>query len=155
MHGMGGLVAIAALLQTPHRAPTLGRCPCVAPQAALPVPGQPAPILLYFGTQLDKGKLNAIESLALAKLVIPQRKQALLQKWISEEKLECTQVRTRSLEFVDCSLHIFHCPHPPAVERVSPRTCLPCHLSVPAGARRSHQDCGRGAGAKDLPARHS
>mmetsp|Transcript_8561 Transcript_8561/g.28208 ORF Transcript_8561/g.28208 Transcript_8561/m.28208 type:complete len:444 (-) Transcript_8561:129-1460(-) len=104
MHGMGGLVAIAALLQTPHRAPTLGRCPCVAPQAALPVPGQPAPILLYFGTQLDKGKLNAIESLALAKLVIPQRKQALLQKWISEEKLECTQELGDLIKTVDAEL---------------------------------------------------
>lgn len=64
-------------------------------QAAPPAPGQPSPILTYFGMLLEKGKLNAFESLELAKPVIQQGKQALLQKWISEEKLECTEARAR------------------------------------------------------------
>ena len=53
-------------------------------QAAPAQPGQPSPILTYFGMLLEKGKLNATESLELAKPVIQQGKQQLLQKWIGE-----------------------------------------------------------------------
>jgi len=60
-------------------------------QAAPPPPGGSPPILTYFGMLLEKGKLNAMESLELAKPVIQQGKQQLLQKWISEDKLECTE----------------------------------------------------------------
>ena len=49
-------------------------------QAAPAAPGQPTPILTYFGMLLEKGKLNANESLELAKPVIQQGKQQLLQK---------------------------------------------------------------------------
>ncbi len=54
-------------------------------------PGQATPILTYFGMLLEKGKLNAMESIELAKPVIQQGKQQLLQKWIGEDKLECTE----------------------------------------------------------------
>ena len=64
-------------------------------QAAPAAPGQPSPILTYFGMLLEKGKLNAMESVELARPVIQQGKQALLQKWISEEKLECTEALRR------------------------------------------------------------
>ena len=40
---------------------------------------------------MPAGKLNAQESLELAKPVIQQGKQQLLQKWIGEDKLECTE----------------------------------------------------------------
>ena len=60
-------------------------------QQAPAQPGQASPILTYFGMLLEKGKLNAMESLELAKPVIQQGKQQLLQKWIGEDKLECTE----------------------------------------------------------------
>ena len=71
------------VLRTPE---TIGRF-----QQAPAAPGQPSPILTYFGMLLEKGKLNANESLELAKPVIQQGKQQLLQKWIGEDKLECTE----------------------------------------------------------------
>merc|ERR1719261_1398659 len=73
-------------------------------QAAPAAPGQPSPILTYFGMLLEKGKLNAMESLELAKPVIQQGKQALLQKWIGEEKLECTEELGDAIKAVDANL---------------------------------------------------
>merc|ERR1719353_153446 len=73
-------------------------------QAAPAAPGQPSPILTYFGMLLEKGKLNAQESIELAKPVIQQGKQQLLQKWISEDKLECTEELGDAVKMVDASL---------------------------------------------------
>merc|ERR1719258_906941 len=67
-------------------------------------PGQATPILTYFGMLLEKGKLNAMESIELARPVIQQGKQALLQKWISEEKLECTEELGDMIKMVDAQL---------------------------------------------------
>jgi clathrin heavy chain len=66
--------------------------------------GQPSPILTYFGMLLEKGKLNAMESLELAKPVIQQGKQQLLQKWIGEDKLECTEELGDHVKMVDAQL---------------------------------------------------
>jgi len=44
-------------------------------QSAPPAPGQGPPILTYFGMLLEKGKLNTMESIELAKPVIQQGKQ--------------------------------------------------------------------------------
>ena len=73
-------------------------------QAAPATPGQPTPILTYFGMLLEKGKLNSMESLELAKPVIQQGKQQLLQKWISEDKLECTEELGDAVKMVDAQL---------------------------------------------------
>jgi len=73
-------------------------------QAAPAQPGQPSPILTYFGMLLEKGKLNAMESIELAKPVIQQGKQALLQKWTSEDKLECTEELGDLVKMVDAQL---------------------------------------------------
>lgn len=54
-------------------------------------PGQQSPLLLYFGTCLQKGKLNAFESFELAKLVVAQNKKQLLDGWLAEDKLECSE----------------------------------------------------------------
>mmetsp|Transcript_17485 Transcript_17485/g.52457 ORF Transcript_17485/g.52457 Transcript_17485/m.52457 type:complete len:1706 (-) Transcript_17485:516-5633(-) len=54
------------------------------------VPAQPGttnPLLVYFGTLLQKGQLNAFESVELSKLVIGQNKKALLDGWFKEGKL--------------------------------------------------------------------
>jgi clathrin heavy chain len=73
-------------------------------QQAPAAPGQPSPILTYFGMLLEKGKLNAMESLELAKPVIQQGKQQLLQKWIGEDKLECTEELGDHVKMVDAQL---------------------------------------------------
>lgn len=54
-------------------------------------PGQQSPLLLYFGTCLQRGKLNAFESFELAKLVVAQNKKQLLDGWLAEDKLECSE----------------------------------------------------------------
>lgn len=56
-----------------------------------PQPGQAAPLLQYFGTLLEKGKLNALESLELTRLVVSQGRKELLEKWLTDDKLECTE----------------------------------------------------------------
>merc|ERR1719502_433692 len=66
--------------------------------------GPPTPILTYFGMLLEKGKLNAMESLEFAKPVIQQGKQQLLQKWIGEDKLECTEELGDLIKMVDAQL---------------------------------------------------
>ncbi|KAG1708834.1 hypothetical protein DVH05_022455 [Phytophthora capsici] len=54
-------------------------------------PGQPQPILQYFSVLLEKGTLNKMESIELARPVLMQGRGQLLQKWLSEDKLECSE----------------------------------------------------------------
>ncbi|GAV05648.1 hypothetical protein RvY_15748 [Ramazzottius varieornatus] len=54
-------------------------------------PGQTAPLLQYFGILLDQGKLNKYESLELCRPVLVQGRKQLLEKWLKEEKLECSE----------------------------------------------------------------
>ncbi|KAG7385041.1 hypothetical protein PHYPSEUDO_001977 [Phytophthora pseudosyringae] len=54
-------------------------------------PGQPQPILQYFSVLLEKGTLNKMESIELARPVLLQGRGQLLQKWLSEDKLECSE----------------------------------------------------------------
>ena len=60
-------------------------------------------ILQYFGMLLDKGTLNRYESLELIRPVLQQNRKHLLEKWLKEEKLECSEelgdvVRPHDLE---------------------------------------------------------
>ncbi|EGC39262.1 hypothetical protein DICPUDRAFT_45258 [Dictyostelium purpureum] len=55
------------------------------------VPDQPSPLLQYFGMLLEKGKLNKIESLELVRPVLQQNKKQILEKWLTEDKLECSE----------------------------------------------------------------
>ena len=58
-----------------------------APQAQ----GQLSVILQYFGVLLDKGKLNRIETIELVRPVLAQNRKHLLEKWLGEDKLECSE----------------------------------------------------------------
>lgn len=49
------------------------------------------PILIYFQTILQHGNLNEIESQLLALHLIQTKKVSLLEKWIREEKLHCSE----------------------------------------------------------------
>ncbi|CEG77636.1 Putative Clathrin heavy chain [Rhizopus microsporus] len=54
-------------------------------------PNQLSPILQYFGTLLEKGTLNKYESLELAKPILTQNRKPLLEKWLKEDKLQCSE----------------------------------------------------------------
>jgi len=54
-------------------------------------PGQPSALLLYFSTLLEAGKLNKTETLELGKLVLQQQRPQMIEKWLKEDKLECSE----------------------------------------------------------------
>ncbi|KAH8686945.1 hypothetical protein BGZ61DRAFT_354192 [Ilyonectria robusta] len=54
-------------------------------------PGQMAFTLQYFGMLLDKGALNTHETLELAQPVLQQNRKHLLEKWLKEGKLDCSE----------------------------------------------------------------
>ena len=69
-----------------------------APQPA----GGLSVVLQYFGMLLDKGTLNRYESVELVRPVMAQNRKHLLEKWLNENKLECSEelgdvVRTHDL----------------------------------------------------------
>lgn len=53
--------------------------------------GQTSPLLQYFGILLDQGQLNKYESLELCRPVLLQGRKQLLEKWLKEDKLECSE----------------------------------------------------------------
>ena len=53
--------------------------------------GQTSPLLQYFGILLDQGQLNKFESLELCRPVLAQGRKQLLEKWLKEDKLECSE----------------------------------------------------------------
>ena len=54
-------------------------------------PGSTSPLLQYFGILLDQGQLNKFESLGLCRPVLAQGRKQLLEKWLKEDKLECSE----------------------------------------------------------------
>lgn len=54
-------------------------------------PGQPHPMLAYFSTLLELGKLNKFESLELAKPLLQQGRKQVLENWINQNKIECSE----------------------------------------------------------------
>lgn len=60
-------------------------------QVPPPQQGQLSVILQYFGLLLDKGSLNRYETLELVRPVLAQNRKHLLEKWLKENKLECTE----------------------------------------------------------------
>ncbi|KAL2668641.1 hypothetical protein AAZV13_01G141200 [Glycine max] len=66
--------------------------------------GQTPPLLQYFGTLLTMGKLNAFESLELSRLVVNQNKKNLLENWLAEDKLECSEELGDLVKTVDNDL---------------------------------------------------
>jgi clathrin heavy chain len=55
---------------------------------ALPATGGQSPILQYFSTLLEHGKLNALETVELARPAVQQGKLDMLRKWWDADKLE-------------------------------------------------------------------
>ena len=61
-------------------------------QAMAAQPGQTVPRLQYFAILWDQSQLNKFESLELCRLVIKQGHKQLLDKWLKDDKLECSEV---------------------------------------------------------------
>lgn len=67
-------------------------------------PGQPAPVLQYFQALLQMGKLNAVESVELARPVIASGRMQMMEQWLAEDKLECSEQLGDLLVAVDPKL---------------------------------------------------
>jgi len=68
-------------------------------------PGSPvSPIFQYFGVLLDKGSLNKLESLEIARPVIQNNKKQLLEKWMGEGKLTYSEELGDLVRTIDVNL---------------------------------------------------
>jgi len=54
-------------------------------------PGSPQPVFQYFSTLLESGRLNEQESIELAKPVLQQGRPQLMEKWLKDDKLQCSE----------------------------------------------------------------
>ena len=86
-------------------------------------PGQTSPLLQYFGTLLTKGKLNAFESLELSRLVVNQNKKNLLENWLAEDKLECSEELGDLVKVMCCGSFVQH-----TVAKCHEMACYYCSL---------------------------
>lgn len=66
--------------------------------------GQTSPLLQYFGILLDQGQLNKFESLELCRPVLQQGRKQLLEKWLKDDKLECSEELGDLVKQVDPTL---------------------------------------------------
>lgn len=73
-------------------------------KAAPAVQGQPTPLLQYFSILLERGKLNAIESLELTRPVLQQGRKELIERWLQEDKLGCSEELGDLVRHVDIKL---------------------------------------------------
>ena len=71
-------------LRTPQTIERFKRVPA-------PTGGGLSIVLQYFGMLLDKGTLNSAESIELVRPVMQQNRKHLLEKWLKENKLECSE----------------------------------------------------------------
>jgi clathrin heavy chain len=67
-------------------------------------PGQPQPVFQYFSILLESGKLNQLESIELARPVLQQGKAQLLEKWLQEDKLHCSEQLGDLIASVDVNM---------------------------------------------------
>lgn len=67
-------------------------------------PGQTSPLLQYFGILLDQGQLNKYESLELCRPVLQQGRKQLLEKWLKDDKLECSEELGDLVKAIDPTL---------------------------------------------------
>lgn len=65
------------------------------------IPGKQKPITQYFSALLEAGKLNAVESTELVKPVLAQGRKDLVENWLKEGKLECSEELGELLHKVD------------------------------------------------------
>mmetsp|Transcript_32005 Transcript_32005/g.47250 ORF Transcript_32005/g.47250 Transcript_32005/m.47250 type:complete len:1732 (+) Transcript_32005:118-5313(+) len=67
-------------------------------------PGQPQPVFQYFSTLLETGRLNEQESIELAKPVLQQGRPQLMEKWLKDDKLQCSEALGDLIMPVDAAM---------------------------------------------------
>mmetsp|Transcript_17587 Transcript_17587/g.26695 ORF Transcript_17587/g.26695 Transcript_17587/m.26695 type:complete len:1735 (-) Transcript_17587:150-5354(-) len=67
-------------------------------------PGQPQPVFQYFSTLLESGRLNEQESIELAKPVLQQGRPQLMEKWLKDDKLQCSEALGDLIMPVDAAM---------------------------------------------------
>merc|ERR1719487_3047273 len=74
-------------------------------QQAPQVAGQPGtPVIVYFSALLEYGKLSAYEALELAKPAVMQGRREMIEKWLTEDKLECSEELGDLVKTIDGNL---------------------------------------------------
>ena len=73
-------------------------------KSAVAQPGSNQPILIYFQTIMEKGKLNALESVEICKPLVMQGKIQVIQQWFSSGKFECSEELSEIVKTVDQGL---------------------------------------------------
>ena len=68
--------------------------------------GNPQPILIYFQTMMEKGKLNKIESVEMSRPLVAQNRTDLLNKWFNENKFTCSEELSELVKGVDQNLSL-------------------------------------------------
>lgn len=53
--------------------------------------GKPSALLVYFQSLLESGKLNRVEAVELGHLLVQYNRTEVLEKWIKEDKIECSE----------------------------------------------------------------
>lgn len=68
--------------------------------------GNPQPILIYFQTIMEKGKLNHIETIEIVKPLVMQGKKQLVENWFNEGKFTCSEELAEVVKQVDPNLSL-------------------------------------------------
>ncbi|KAI6241003.1 Clathrin heavy chain [Aphelenchoides fujianensis] len=84
------------ILRTPNTLTKFQQAPAVA--------GQTSAVLKYFNVLLESGTLNKYESLELCRPANAQKRGSLVEKWLSEGKLECSEDLGDLVKTVDANL---------------------------------------------------
>jgi len=67
-------------------------------------PGSPQPVFQYFSTLLESGRLNEQESIELAKPVLQQGRPQLMEKWLKDDKIQCSEALGDQIMPVDAGM---------------------------------------------------
>lgn len=84
------------ILRTPQTIQKFKTCPTQ--------PGTTPPLLLYFNILLDQGNLNKYETLELCSPAVQQGKKQLVEKWLTEGKLDCSEELGDLIKPVDINI---------------------------------------------------
>jgi len=68
--------------------------------------GNPQPILVYFQTIMEKGKLNHVETLEIVKPLVMQQKTQFIENWLNEGKFTCSEELAEIVKQVDQNLSL-------------------------------------------------
>eukprot|EP00300_Choanocystis_sp_HF-7_P012875 c18072_g1_i1.p1 GENE.c18072_g1_i1~~c18072_g1_i1.p1 ORF type:complete len:1681 (+),score=581.77 c18072_g1_i1:338-5044(+) len=68
------------------------------------IPPNPPPLLMYFQAVMKETKLNKLESVELGRIVLNQGKQQMIDAWIKEDKIECSEDLGDIIASVDANL---------------------------------------------------